>query len=118
MTDAFYGSIMKKIYSTDDKVMAGHIHSILEDNGIRNWIKNLDLAGAAGELPPIECWPEIWIFNDDEFGEATHLVHSIIAPLPKHGPDWNCECGEILEGQYTSCWKCGRDNPATDDLIS
>lgn len=108
---------MKKIYSTDDKVMAGHLQSILEENGIQCWIKNQSLSGALGELPPIECWPEIWIINDDEYDRANELVQSISAPLTKQSADWICECGEVLEGQYQSCWKCGRSSPGIDEHL-
>ncbi len=106
---------MKKLYSTDDKVLAGHLHSILEVHGIQSWIKNQNLSGAMGELPPIECWPEIWIINDDDFDPASDLLQSVLSPMKNKAPDWVCECGETLEGQYSSCWKCGRINPATDE---
>lgn len=102
---------MRKIYSTDDRVKAGHLQSILEENGIRTLIKNQSLSGAIGELPPIECWPEIWIIDDGEFERANDLINAFIVPLPKHAPDWKCECGETIEGQFMTCWNCGRVNP-------
>ena len=106
---------MKKVYSTDDGILAGHIHSILEENGISCWIKNLNLSGAMGELPPIECWPEIWLIDEDDYGKALDIVHTYLAPTADDARDWKCECGEILEAQYRSCWKCGRNGPAPDE---
>lgn len=102
---------MKKLYSTDDRVRAGHIQSILEERGIRCLIKNQSLSGAIGELPPIECWPELWIIDDDEFDQARELIDAYFTPLDKPGPDWKCGCGEIIEGQFLTCWNCGRANP-------
>lgn len=102
---------MKKLYSTDDRVKAGHIQSILEEQGIRCMIKNQNLAGAIGELPPIECWPEIWIIDDEEFDHAQDLIYLYTSPLIKHTSDWKCTCGEMIEGQFLSCWNCGKVNP-------
>lgn len=102
---------MKKIYSTDDRVNAGHLQSILEENGIRTLIKNQSLSGAIGELPPIECWPEIWIIDDEDFERANDLIQAFSPPLAKRSPDWKCECGEKVEGQFLTCWNCGRASP-------
>jgi len=102
---------VKKLYSTDDRVMAGLVQSILEEEGIRCVIKNQSLAGAIGELPPIECWPEVWVIHDEEFVHAQELIDTLITPVDNPGPDWKCSCGETVEGQFLSCWNCGRSNP-------
>lgn len=106
---------MKKLYSTDDRISAGHLQSILEEHGIRCVLKNQSLAGAIGELPPIECWPELWIIDDDEFERAQELIDAFFKPLDKHEPDWRCSCGELIEGQFLSCWNCGSTNPHHED---
>jgi hypothetical protein len=31
-------------------------------------------------------------------------------------PSWTCpKCGEVLEGQFTTCWKCGYNLPEAVD---
>lgn len=103
---------MKKVYSTDDRVAAGHVQSILEQQGIRCLMKNQSLSGAIGELPPIECWPELWIIDDKDLDRARELIDAFIPPLEKTHADWRCVCGELIEGQFQTCWNCG--GPAPD----
>ena len=44
---------MKKVYTTKDPLMIGHLKNVLATFGIRCVARNLDLNIAAGELPPI-----------------------------------------------------------------
>jgi hypothetical protein len=59
---------MKRVYSAKDPLMIGHLKNVLTAAGIRCVTKKLDLISAAGELPPIECWPELWVVDDDRVG--------------------------------------------------
>jgi len=61
-----------------------------------------------GEVPPIECWPELWIINDNDEALANKYLAS--DPLgEKVLAEWKCEnCGERSEGQFTDCWSCGK----------
>ena len=98
---------MRKVYGSQLAPMVGHLKNVLESHGINCLIKN-DLGGAAGEIPPIECWPELWILDDYQFDEASAIVSAAslensVAPKGR----WICSCGEELEGQFTDCWRCG-----------
>jgi len=92
-------------------MMAGHVKSVLEEENIGCLIKNQSLSGAIGELPPIECWPEVWVMDDGDYKRAMELIHSIVSPSESKLEAWHCFCGEIIEGQFTSCWQCGEDKP-------
>jgi len=71
-------------------------------------IKNTYLAGAVGELPPIECWPELWVVDDAEYSAAENVLEKALAPLGSVNRLWKCtKCGEEVEGQFTECWNCG-----------
>lgn len=99
---------MKKVYSTQLIPLAGHVKAILEGQGIECILKNDFLAGAAGELPPIECWPEVWIMEDAQYDEAMAIVAATTGSDAGSGQTWTCpQCHEELEGQFTNCWKCG-----------
>jgi hypothetical protein len=100
---------MKKIYSADSLPMAGYVQSILESLDIECVLKNQNLSGAMGELPPIECWPEVWIINDDDFNQAIQIVNSAIHSSTHAKDSWQCNCGEIIEGQFSACWSCGAE---------
>lgn len=98
---------MKKVYSSDNLVMAGHVKSLLELENIECIIKNENLTGGIGELPPVECWPEVWIINDDKLPEAESVVRSVLDTGDSDAPPWQCQCGETIEGQFGACWNCG-----------
>ena len=102
---------MKKLYSASDTVMAGYLQSVLESEGIDCWIKNLSLSGGIGELPPNECWPEIWLRHDRDYNRALAIVSAFVKPSGTSHSAWQCSCGEQLEGQFEVCWKCGASRP-------
>lgn len=100
---------MKKVYSAENLPMSGYIKSLLESCGIECVLRNQNLAGAMGELPPIECWPEVWVLDDDDYDEALHIVRSATSETDAGNDDWQCPCGEHIEGQFRVCWSCGSE---------
>ena len=98
---------MKKVYSTADIIMAGHVQSLLEADNIPCIVKNQSLAGGIGELPINECWPEIWVLNDEDSSEAEQIIQATLSPSEQ--APWHCQCGEDIEGQFSVCWNCGRE---------
>jgi hypothetical protein len=103
---------MKRVFtantmSADQEIVKG----LLEEVNIPCMVRNEHLSMALGELAPSECSPEIWIQNDEDYARAKEIVDAWRnAGIENHGP-WICRCGEAIEGQFTSCWKCGRDRP-------
>lgn len=101
---------MKKVYCAKDPLMIGHLRNVLVTFGIKCVTKNLDLSTAAGELPPIECWPELWVVEDEKSAKAKAILKKTLAPLSSVKKPWLCSaCGEKIEGQFSECWKCGGD---------
>jgi len=100
---------MKKIPTPLDPVTSGYITSMLEQAGIKFVVRNQYLSGAMGELPITECWPEIWVTDQQEFEQAMDIVRIATAELTNNSGPWHCRCGEQNEGQFASCWKCGSD---------
>ena len=90
--------------------MIGHLKNVLDTFGIKCIARNSDLNSAAGELPPVECWPELWVVDDEKFGRARSILKKTLAPLQPVKKPWHCGgCGEMIEGQFSECWNCGRD---------
>jgi len=81
---------------------------VLRQAGIAASVQRQFLSSAAGELPPDQCLPEIWITHDQQLGEARKLLDQLLN-LPQRR--WRCECGELVEGGFESCWNCGRMMP-------
>ncbi len=73
---------MKKVYSSDSYYLVGHLRDLLEHHHIKCIAKNEFLFGGAGELPPTECWPELWIAEDFQYEKARQLVEGFLA---RHG---------------------------------
>ena len=99
---------MKKVFSNQDILLIGHLKNVLETFEIECTIKNIYLASAVGEIPPIECWPELWVLDDSRYEEALTVLKRNQSPLDLIKESWKCgSCGEDIEGQFSECWNCG-----------
>lgn len=76
----------------------------LKAEGIDASVQREFLRSAAGELPPDQCLPEVWI--KDPFQEVR--ARALLAVL-QHVQQrrWVCVCGELVEGGFEQCWHCG-----------
>ena len=77
--------------------------------GIQASTQRYFLGAAAGELPPDQCWPEVWITYDAQEAQARELLDAL-QNVPQRL--WACACGELVEGGFETCWQCGRPMPA------
>lgn len=103
---------MTKVYTSQDRVLVGHVRNVLDSHGIRTKLRNDFLAGASGEIPFVETWPEIWLIDDNDVVRARALIAELLAEADKPGPAWTCkECGETVGGQFGECWNCGARHP-------
>jgi len=84
------------------------VHALREE-GVDASVQREFLAAAAGQLPPDQCLPEIWIADDEELPRAERLLQAL-----QHRPQrrWHCRCGETVEGGFEQCWHCGLMMPA------
>lgn len=97
---------MKTVYSAQNISLVSIFQNILEGHGIRCWLKNQFLSAGVGDLPPIECWPQLCV-DDVDFDEAKRIVDEALSE--KELTPWICDsCNELIEGQFTECWKCGK----------
>ena len=96
--------------------MIGHLKNVMATFGIKCVAKKLDLISAAGELPPIECWPELWVLDDRRYPEARRVLKRTLAPLRPAARPWRChKCRTDVDGQFSECWNCGGERPLFDD---
>jgi hypothetical protein len=100
----------KAVYSAADLFMVTHAANILDNNGIETYIQNNFLSGAMGEIPVFECWPRLFVVNDDQYDKALKIVTAELIER-KPLPAWICnKCQESNEGAFELCWSCGSDN--------
>ena len=100
---------MKKLhtFTLADRAEAGLIKELLEREGIVCLIRNEQLFAALGEIPFLECLPELWLVDDEVWPRAKLLLDSWLKN-ETGGLSWTCpSCGETLEGQFGACWNCG-----------
>jgi hypothetical protein len=96
---------MKRVYRAASLLQVAHARNVLIAAGIHCEIRNLYLAGAAGDLPMMETWPQLYVEESDE-RNALRVLES--ASSPSGEAPWICgECDEELEAQFTTCWRCG-----------
>ena len=76
----------------------------LRHAGIDASMQRYFLGSVAGELPPDQCLPEVWLMDDSQEARAREVLRDL-----QHVPQrrWVCVCGEMVEGGFEQCWSCG-----------
>lgn len=98
---------MKKLTSAPTLVTIHHFRNLLQAEGIPTEIRNEHFGSLLGEMPFTETWPQLWVLNDLDYDRAKQLIDgSALDESPTE--NWTCRnCGEVNEGQFAACWKCG-----------
>ena len=95
------------VYSAPLLPTVQNIKNLLELNGISSGITNQYLSAEFAGLSPIECWPELWVSNEDA-ARAKQIINALLASAASSKGNWVCpKCNEQSEGQFTECWNCG-----------
>lgn len=98
---------MKRITSSESLAKIGHYKNVLEQSGIRCLIKNEQLSGALGEVPFLECLPELWVLDESDLKRAEGLIAELDRDITG-GKSWRCSnCDQDNESQFAACWNCG-----------
>ncbi len=102
---------MKKLqtFSPWERPQAELLRELLEREGIPCLLRNAELSAALGEIPFTECYPELWVIDEETWPRASSLLAQWLAESERPATPWVCPgCDERLEGQFGACWKCGR----------
>ena len=98
---------MIKVHSSESLLEIAHLRNVLESAGIACEVRNDRLGGVVGEIPFVECWPELWVRRTGEAARARALIEEALRP-PAPAAAWDCPgCGERIEPQFAQCWRCG-----------
>ena len=86
---------MRRLAQAPNLAIATLWAQMLRDDGVDASVQREFLGAAAGQLPPDQCLPEIWVEDDSQFELAERLLHEL-----RHRPQrrWECSCGELVEG--------------------
>lgn len=105
---------MRRVYSSPNSLMVDHLKLVLEGAGIECAVRNRHLSAVAGYVPSPETWTELCVLRDEDQPRAEEIVADALSQRAEGGQLRRCErCGEWLEPQFGSCWKCASP-PAND----
>lgn len=107
---------MKKLYTfnLNERALAGLFCELLGKEEIACLVRNEQLFAGLGEIPFVECYPELWVVDDELYPRALNLLRQYMADNDVELPSWVCrKCGEEVEGQFNACWNCS--SPADPD---
>jgi hypothetical protein len=103
---------MKRVEQAPNLALATLWADMLRQGGFDVSVQRAYAGGIAGGIPPDQALPEVWIADDSQLDAARHLLREL-----RHAPfrRWVCAgCGELIEGAFGQCWRCGADAPALD----
>ena len=95
---------MKMVYTHQNAALVGLAKNVLTDNEIEAKLQNYFASGGAGELSPVDAWPELWVLDDSEYERAKALIADV---GDNAGSDWICKaCNEENGPSFAICWNC------------
>ena len=95
---------MKRLQQAPNLALATLWADMLSGAGIAATVQRAWASSIAGQLPPDQALPEIWLQDDTQLEQARALMREL-----QHLPHrrWACTaCGEIVEGPFEQCWNC------------
>lgn len=102
---------MRRLTTNESLAHITHLKNVVEQAGIACEIRNAQLSGALGEIPFLECLPELWVVSEGDLTRAKEILAELEKPLP-NAPEWRCRsCKELNEPQFGACWNCGSSAP-------
>ena len=100
---------MKRLVQAPNAAIATLWADLLRQAGIAVSVQRYYTGSIAGEIPPDQALPEVWVLDNDDHARATELLHKL-----RHLPHvhWVCAgCGEAVDGPFEQCWNCGAMRP-------
>ena len=104
---------MKKLHTFhyNERAIAALLCELLTGQGVACLLRNDHLFSALGEIPLLECFPELWVVDDEVYPRARYLLTKWLSDDDADA-DWHCpNCGEELPGVFGACWACGCQRP-------
>jgi len=114
---------MQHVYTARDEMDASFVQGLLRQEGINAVVQGQQLGEVWGNLPlSNKSLPTVWV-EDADAARAAPVIEAYrktdrenadeeVAERPR--TTWTCpNCGERVEEQFTQCWKCGHNRPAS-----
>jgi hypothetical protein len=100
---------MRRLTTAPNLAIATLWADLLKQGGIDASVQRVYGSSIAGEIPPDQSLPEVWVHEDDQLSRARTLLHELQHLPWRH---WRCPgCGELVEGPFEQCWNCRHPMP-------
>ena len=100
---------MKRLTTAPNLALATLWSDLLRQAGVATTVLRAYASSIAGELPPDQALPELWVDDPADHERAGRLLDDLRNPLARH---WLCpRCRETIDGPFEQCWRCGCDMP-------
>ena len=96
---------MKRVCQAPNVMLATLWADQLRSGGIDANVQRAYASSIAGEIPPDQSLPEVWVLDDSKLAAARALLDELRRLPWRH---WVCTgCGETVDGPFEQCWNCG-----------
>ena len=100
---------MRRLTQAPNLAIATLWADVLCGAGMAVTVQRAFASGIAGEIPPDQALPEVWLADDARLDAARQLLDALRAAPDRH---WVCRgCGERVDGPFEQCWNCGAPMP-------
>jgi hypothetical protein len=100
---------MKRLAQAPNLAIATLWADVLCGAGVAVTVQRAFASGIAGDIPPDQAGPELWLDDEAQQPLALQLLHSLQHPPERR---WACRgCDEVIDGPFDHCWACGSPMP-------
>ena len=101
---------MKRLTQAPNLALATLWADMLTQAGIDASVQRAYASSIAGEIPPDQALPEVWVLTMRSLEAArARCSHELRA---RRGVTGSARCGERVDGPFEQCWNCGAAMPA------
>lgn len=96
---------MKRLVQAPNLALATLWVDLLHAAGMAANVQRAYASGIAGQIPPDQALPEVWVMDAADHERARALLHEATHRPHRH---WCCRaCAAQVEGPFEQCWNCG-----------
>lgn len=97
---------MKQVYCAENLFWLQLARNALDFAGINSQVRNEYAAGALGDLGIFDCWPELWV-NEQDAARAQQIIQELMAHSEATQAERPCPyCQSQCPLHFERCWQC------------
>jgi uncharacterized protein YlaI len=105
----FTQTCMRRLITAPNLALATLWSDMLTQAGFDASVQRAYASSIAGEVPPDQTLPEVWVMDDSRVDAARALLAQLRHPPQRR---WCCPgCQEQIDGPFEQCWNCGAAMP-------